>query len=261
MSSTLRGLAAATGLLTRVPVRAGSDPGPATLGLWFPVVGALTGALVAGVLLATGRVLPAAAAALLTVACEVVLTGALHLDGLADTADSAGGHDPAGRLAIMRDHSIGVYGSAALVLSLALRASCLAALLAAPLPWPSVVALLVAGWTISRTAMLVPAGALDYPRSHGTARSFVTTLTAPVAGVGTALGVIVVLAAALLGSAAGWRPFVVGVCAASVTTALLTRWAATRIGGVTGDVLGAVAETALAAALVAEVAGLPDGPG
>lgn len=253
----MRGLAAATRLLTRVRVGTGAADIPLDVGLWFPVVGAMTGAVVAGVLLSAGQVVPAAAAALLAVTFEVGLTGALHLDGLADTADAAGGHDPASRLAIMRDHSIGVYGAAALVLSLTLRATCLAALLSAPLASGEVAALMVASWTMSRTAMLAPAVVLPYAREDGTGRTLVTGLTMPVTAMGVAVAAVVVCTVAAVGP--GWRPFVLGVGSACVTTALLTRWAATRLGGATGDVLGAVAEVGLTAGLMAQTAGLGTG--
>lgn len=247
-ATPLTGLSAATALLTRFPV--GPQREPAHEAPWFPVVGAATGLLVAAVLLAAGTVLPAAAAALLAVGLELALTGALHLDGLADTADAAGGHDRARRLAIMRDHSIGVYGAAALVLDLGLRTACLSAILSAPLPAGSVIALLVAAWTVSRAAMLAPAALLAYARPDGTGRSFVTRLTTADAVVGTGVAVVLVAVLAVLVPTPGWQPFVAVLLAAALTTALLSRWSAAMLGGITGDVLGAVAELALVAALL-----------
>ena len=255
MRASLSSLPAAVVMLTRVPAGSLRHFDAAAAAVWFPIVGAATGAAVAGVLLAAGSVLPAAGAALLAVAFELAVTGALHLDGLADTADGAGGRDPDERLRIMRDHAIGVYGVAALVLSLGLRSACLAALLVLPLEPVAVVALLACAWALSRTALLVPALALPYARHSGTGRTLVEGLTKPVAGLGI-LVVAVLCALPPLVDAGLWRAVLAGVLGIAASTAYLTWWAATRIGGVTGDVLGAVAEAGLVAALVAQTAAL-----
>ena len=95
----------------------------------FPIVGALVGALTGLVAWATGLVLPTFPAGVLGVTAGIVATGALHLDGLADTADgfgaALGGGDPA---AAMSDPRLGTWGGAALVLDLLLKVSVLSAL-------------------------------------------------------------------------------------------------------------------------------------
>ena len=146
----LRAPLTAVAVLTRVPVGAGAGADLASAAPWFPVVGGLTGLGVAAVGLGSAAVWPAYVAAVLAVAAEVLLTGALHLDGLADCADGSGGHTRERRLAIMKDHAVGVYGAAAVVLALGLRTGCLIALLR----WDAGGALagIVAAWALSRAA-------------------------------------------------------------------------------------------------------------
>ncbi len=123
---------AALMLLTRLPVgrlaRTAPPPGQA---VWaYPVVGAMVGLAGAGVFWAAAAAgLPPTLSALFAVATTMLLTGGLHEDGLADTADGfGGGRDRARKLAIMRDSRIGSYGALALMLSLAVRVAALAAM-------------------------------------------------------------------------------------------------------------------------------------
>jgi adenosylcobinamide-GDP ribazoletransferase len=253
---TVAGLLEAVTLLTRVPLprRTGEAP-PAAACAWFPVVGALTGGLLALLLLGLDLVLPAVVAALVVVAAEVLLTGALHLDGLADCADATGGRDPGRRLEIMKDHATGVYGTAAVVLDLALRAACLASLLVAGVPDPVVAGTVVAAWTLSRTALLLPALVLPYARAAGTGEHVVRGLTGRVTALAGTTGVLLSVAVLLAAGGTEVLPvLLVVVAVVGATTALWTRWAAARLGGATGDVLGAVAETAVVAALVGGLA-------
>ena len=135
-------LFAAVAFLTRIPIRrAFSTEQVARAAAWFPLVGGLLGLVYGAVWFGATRVVPPYVAAILVLACEALLTGALHFDGLADMADGFGG----GRtrddvLRIMRDHAIGTYGATALVLLLLLTASCLVALktpLRSPTPGPA----------------------------------------------------------------------------------------------------------------------------
>jgi adenosylcobinamide-GDP ribazoletransferase len=250
------GLAAAVTLLTRVPLpRRPGTAATAASCAWFPVVGALTGGVLALLLLGLDLLLPAVVAALLVVLAEVLLTGALHLDGLADCADATGGHDAARRLEIMKDHSTGVYGAAAVALDLGLRAACLAWLLGSGVPDPELVAVLVTAWTVSRTALLAPARLLPYARPTGTGAGVVQGLTTRVTAVAAATGLLLcggVLAAA--GGTGSVPLLLASVALPAATTAGWTWWAASRLGGATGDVLGAVAETAVVASLVGALA-------
>ena len=199
----------------------------------YPLAGAVVGGLAASfgwVGLALG--LPAAAAAGIALAAGILLTGAMHEDGLADSADGLwGGHDPARRLEIMRDSRIGTYGVLALVMSVLLRWSALTVLLATSQLWP-----LVAAAIWSRALMPVLMGALPNARGDGLSRSVGRPALAPVAGallLGLALGF-------LLGGSGFALPALLAALAALVVAAL----ARSRIGGQTGDILGAAQQLA-----------------
>src|SRR5919109_3925045 len=120
-ASQLRALAGAVSFLTRVPVgrRLALDGADVARGaLLFPVVGAGIGAAVGLAAVLLDEPLPALPAAALALALGLLLTGAMHLDGLADTADALGGRSRAEALSIMRDHAVGTYGVAALIVDL-----------------------------------------------------------------------------------------------------------------------------------------------
>src|SRR5947207_11706745 len=106
----VRRLLAAIAFLTRIPIGGGTSDvaGGAVL---FPLVGAALGAAVGGTAYGLARILPSFAAAGIALALDALLTGALHLDGLADTADALGAGSREGALAIMRDHAIGTSGA------------------------------------------------------------------------------------------------------------------------------------------------------
>lgn len=117
--------------LTRLPLppSARFDPAdPARASRFFPLVGVLVGAAAAAVWTLAGAVWSPPVAAVLALAASAVLTGALHEDGLADTADALGGASPERRLEIMKDSRIGAWGALALVLVTALKAAALAQL-------------------------------------------------------------------------------------------------------------------------------------
>ena len=110
--------------LTIVPISRRSHAGLEDLGAaapWFPVVGAALGLVLAAVDAVTTRVFPPLLAALLTVTLWKLLTGGLHLDGLADCLDGLAGGDPAERRAIMADSRIGAFGALGLILFLMLE--------------------------------------------------------------------------------------------------------------------------------------------
>jgi adenosylcobinamide-GDP ribazoletransferase len=246
----VRTLAAATMLLTRVPipVSAGSVD-PARAAALYPVVGAAIGAIVAGVAVGAGELWPVLIAATLAVATEVALTGALHLDGLADCADGMAGRDREHRLQIMKDHSIGVYAAATLVLHLLLKVAALSALLQALSP-EEMLLLLIGAYAASRGAMLPLARLLPYARVEGTGRGVVQGLDTRQLVTGLAL--------ALVGLAAVIRVHPWGALLMALVTAMTTLaiglLAHRRIGGATGDVLGACAELTLLTMLLTGVA-------
>lgn len=251
-TSTLADLTQALAFLTRVavPVRGEFDLARAA---WaFPVVGAGIGLGLGsmGVLLADR--IGILVAAVLVVVLEVLLTGALHLDGLADSADGTGGRDRDARLRIMKDHSVGVYGVAAVVLDLMLKAALVAGVLAAGWAGPL---LLGVAYALSRGMMLPLAGLLPYARHEGTGRALVQGLTRSrlLSSVAMTLGVVVLLIG-LSVWVAGWHLALTGagmVAAAAVGAAIISLWARRTLDGVTGDVLGAAAEVTLLLALLA----------
>ena len=239
----LRGLAAAVAFLTRVPVGRWVDLDAADVargGALFPLVGAGIGVVVGGVAQSTSGALTAPLAAVLGIAAGTVLTGVLHLDALADTADALAATTRERALEIMRDHAVGAYGAVALVLDLGLKATALAALVERHDAVRAAVASAAAG----RAVPVVLSVALPYARpSAGLGR--VLGGTGPVrAGiaVGIAVAVCILLHAALLLAIAGGVALLAGIAA--------RRW----LGGVTGDVLGAAAEIAETGALLAAVA-------
>ena len=226
-------LVGAATLLTRLPVGnlAASHPAPACCTWAYPVVGLAIGAA-GGTALWAGMALglPQAIAVVWTLAATALLTGGLHEDGLADTADGfGGGRTRERKLAIMRDSRIGSFGALALMFSVALRG---AALTLSPHP----VRGLVLASILGRGAMLLPLLLLHPARSDGLAASLALRNTASVL---TGLAI-----AALVGV---WAPVAVGATlAATLALGLIAR---SNIGGYTGDVLGATEQVAECAAL------------
>jgi cobalamin synthase/adenosyl cobinamide kinase/adenosyl cobinamide phosphate guanylyltransferase len=236
------GLRQALGFLT--PLGGAATPTPAAFA-WFPLVGALLGLALGGIWWGTEHRLGALAAGALVVAADLALTGALHFDGLLDSADGLLPHlRPERRLAVMADPHVGAFAVAAGGSALLLRTAAVAALGAArPL-------LLAALWCLARTAMAVTALTGRYARSDGLASSFlaqpggagpaVPSWAAP-AAVGAVLSLGLALADDPRSAAA--------VLAAGLAAAAMAGLARRRIGGFTGDTLGA-------AGVVAETVGL-----
>lgn len=245
-TSPLLPLAAATAFLTRVPVGRFVDidgRAVARAAPLYPIVGAAVGALAGAVVDVLAGPLPAWTAATAGVGLVALLTGGMHLDALADTADALGGTTRERRLEIMRDHAIGSFGVAALVLVLVLEISLLAELGARDL---ALVSLTAAG-ALSRWSALPIAYALPYARDEGQGRSLTTgiSLTAVLLGLVVAASIAAIAlgigAAAVLGAAASVA-LVLGIC--------YRQW----LGGITGDTLGATTALAQTACLIAAYA-------
>lgn len=226
-------------LLTRIPAGRLGTQLPLSSAIWaYPLVGALVGGLTgAGLHLAFYFGLRPLPAALLALTVSVLLTGAMHEDGLADVADGFGGGDTRERkLEIMRDSRIGTYGVVALVLTLAMRATFIS-----ELPVTGLVAHLAGLGALSRALLpsimlvLVPARPVGLGQNAGAGARPAQVL----AGLGLATAIIVLTLPNFLAIAG-----LMTIAAASV--ALLAQW---QIAGFTGDVLGA-------ANVAAEVAGL-----
>jgi adenosylcobinamide-GDP ribazoletransferase len=222
-------LAACT-FLTRLPLP-GSAVDAETLArssTWFPVVGAIVGAVGGLTLTVAGRVWPPFMAAVLSVLATVLLTGALHEDALADAADGFGGGRTREQvLEIMRDSRVGSYGTVALVLVLSARIGCLAAM--APLDG---VRALIGAHVFARWSSLPLMLALPYARLEGSGKPFVGGVTRPRVLGGT------LLAALFAVPALGWHALP-AVLVAAIVTAIAGRYFHSRLGGITGDCLGA----------------------
>lgn len=242
-------LPAALGLLTRLPVPVDGARAAArgARAAWaWPLAGLAVAALaVAAGGAGLGLGLPPALAAAVVLAVQVAVTGAMHEDGLADSADGLwGGWDRDRRLAIMKDSRTGAYGVIALVLTLIARWAAVAALMAAP-GW---------GWGLlavaatSRASMTALSGALPSARPGGLSGQVGRP---PVATVWAALGIALVVALLATGAAA--------LALAFWTALVLAGWAAVaraKIGGQTGDILGAGQQLAEVAGLCVLVAAL-----
>jgi adenosylcobinamide-GDP ribazoletransferase len=225
----------AIGFLT-VLGRSSRVPSPKDV-VWFPVVGALLGLVVGAAWWGAGELWPPLVAAALVVALDLALTGLLHLDGLADAADGLLPHlDRERRLAVMREPSVGAFGVGVVVAVLGVRLAAFASMA------PDV--LVVAGlWCAARTVMAVGLRAVPYARaSGGLASAFGSGSPVPVAAVG------VVLAVGLAAAGEG-GPGVVAVAGGLLAGAGVVALGRSRLGGYTGDVLGA-------AGMVAEIVGL-----
>ena len=201
---------------------------------YFPVVGAGIGLASAIVLLLANELWGTVISALLAITTSIVLTSALHEDGLADTADAFGGGWTAEkRLAIMKDSRIGSYGALALGLGVALR---VAAVSDMPM-WAGPAALIAA----HATARAVPAFVMNHLGYAGdTAAMKVSYMEAPVrpGEIRFALGVVALAALPL--ALVSLKAVLAGWACGALLAWLLTKWSRRLIGGYTGDVLGAV---------------------
>ncbi|HEX9766947.1 MAG TPA: adenosylcobinamide-GDP ribazoletransferase [Nitriliruptorales bacterium] len=239
-------MAVAFGFLTRLPVprvewRQG-DLGRARA--WFPLVGVVVAAVGTMVRWSVALVGPDIVGVVAAVGAMIVVTGAFHEDGLADTADGLwGGHDPAQRLEIMRDSRIGTYGTVALILFVALRIAILA-----PLDVVEFLGVAMVGHAMGRFVTLPLSAALPpVPDSSAALLAEPTSIAGWLVASGS-LGAIVV---GVLGADAG-APVLAAVVAATFCGVVARR----KLGGLTGDVLGAsnqvvhVASMAAAAAVI-----------
>lgn len=239
-------LAIALSLLSRVPVpldHAAAGARTAQAAWAYPLVGAALAALAGGIGWGLSTLgLPPGPVAGLVIAVQILLTGALHEDGLADSADGLwGGWDKARRLEIMRDSRIGAYGVLALGLGVLLRWSCLAALLSLGGPGAMLAALVAAG-AVSRAAMVAVMASLPFAREDGLSHSVGRVPRWAAIGAGL---IMVGIAGIALGPAA-----LFAVIAGLLSAEAARRLAFRRIGGQTGDILGATQQLAEIACLL-----------
>lgn len=230
IEKTLADISHATGLLSRLPVpwrrfqhvKTGPDSAWA-----YPVAGAIVG-LVATVIGVLAAGLPEGVQAAVILSAMIVVTGAMHEDGLADSFDGLwGGWDRDRRLEIMKDSRIGTYGVLALILSLLIRWGALSALLSAGY---GLIALIGVA-ALSRLPMVALMVWLPPARRSGLSADVGTP---PLRSAGVALAVALFLGLVTIGFQVVWLLIAVGVVG--------TIWAmiaARKIGGQTGDILGA----------------------
>jgi cobalamin 5'-phosphate synthase/cobalamin synthase len=242
----LRALVAAVTFLTRIPlgrwiVLDGEDV--ARAGPAFPLVGAGIGAAVGGTATVLAHPLSPLLAIALALTLGALLTGALHLDALADSADALGAASRERALAIMRDHTVGAYGVVAVALDLLIRAGALSALL----HHDHLLRFAIAAGALSRLTPVLLATALPYARD-GSGAGDSLTQGGPVRAV--VAGVVAVAIAVILVGVSGAALTACAIATAAVLALAFRRW----LGGVTGDALGAGVELTELVVLIVAVA-------
>ena len=232
------GVLAAAQFLTRIPIRLRSAPDLAAAVPWFPVVGAGIGVVVGAAAAGMLHVLPPLVAASVAIVLGIAVTGAFHEDGLADTTDALGGMTPERRREILKDSRHGSYGVAAMVSTILVRVTCVAALGPA-----AAFGGLVAAHTMGRGAAVAVMGLAPPVPETGLGADYTRSLSARRAVVG-------VVAAVVLGTVAvGWW-IVPLLGAGAIGTWGVTAIALRAFRGVSGDILGAVEQVVECVVLV-----------
>ncbi len=231
---------AALQFLTRLPLRLRSAPDLAAMVVWFPLAGAVVGVLAGGVGAAAFEWTSPLVAGALAVIASLLVTGAFHEDGLGDIADAfGGGYTVERRLEIMKDSRHGTYGVAAMCASIMIRIVAVGSM-------PSVATLfasLVAAHAIARGAAVALMASVPLARHSGLGADYGQATT-------PATGAAAMLMASGIGAlAVGWwvAPAVLAALVAAAAVGALARH---KIGGISGDVLGAAEQVAECAALV-----------
>ena len=216
------------------PIGGARTPNARTLS-WFPLAGCAIGATLGLLWWTADRIWPAAVAAALIVTADLALTGMLHLDGLVDSADGLLPHlERERRFTVMSEPTVGAFGIGAAGAVLLLRYTALAST-------PTNIALLASLWCMSRTVMAAAGRGMPYAKGAGLLSAFTGGDWKPVAAYGSAVALGLAATAGL--------PAVVAVVAAAIAGVAIVGLARIRLGGVTGDVLGA-------AGIIAETVGL-----
>jgi adenosylcobinamide-GDP ribazoletransferase len=241
--AALDDIAGALQFLTVLPLGPADRFDPRRVMRYFPVAGIVMGSIVSAFDAVATLVLPLPVAAALDVALMAMITGALHLDGLADTADGLlGSRDRTRSLAIMKDSRVGAMGVVVVALVLIVKTVGLGAV-----SRDRGLALILVP-AFARSAMMVAMAAMPYARSGGgTGRAFFhpPARAVDLAAVALPLGLSVFL---------GWRCMLI-LAAFAGTTALMLQFYRWRMGGVTGDLIGALGEVVEAGLWVALAAG------
>lgn len=219
---------------------------------YFPLVGVVVGAVAAAVYAAAAQLWPAPVAVLLSTAASIYLTGAFHEDGFADMCDGFGGGMTRERvMEIMKDSRIGTYGAVGAGLLIALKCTLLA-----QLPLAGAVAALMVAHPLSRLAASALIWKLQYARDEGKAKPLAQDMSGAefaIASVGALLPLVVVGAIGTL----PWLRLAACVGAAALAAVWLGAKCVRRIGGYTGDCLGAVQQLSEVAIYLCVLAALP----
>jgi adenosylcobinamide-GDP ribazoletransferase len=243
-SGFLTELPLAISFLTILPVidqRPASDETVARSFAWFPIVGFLLGVALVGEDWLLAHFFAQVIRSVLIVASLVVVTGAVHLDGLADTADALGaGRDRERALAILRDSRVGTFGASAIFFDLALKILALSTLAGHRRYAALIVAPMLARW-----AMLLVAAGLPYLRSSGSGS---TLLSGEISGARTAVVAVFTMQVMLILGA--MRPIALATAVAIAIVFAMRSFYRRWLGGVTGDLIGACGELVEIAVLV-----------
>jgi adenosylcobinamide-GDP ribazoletransferase len=243
-------LLAAAQYFTRLRVPGGAGHSQEALAgaiRYLPLIGAFVGAAGGATYLAARLALPAGAAVALSMAATVIITGALHEDGLADAADGLGGGSSRERaLAIMKDPHVGAFGATSLMLALLLKFNLLIAL-----PTSRIPATLIAGHALSRLAAVAVMTTLPYLRDEE--RSRARPLVTGVSGASLPVAIVTGLAPLALAG----EPGLIGAGGALAVGLLWRAYLLHRLGGYSGDCLGAAQQLCEIGFYLGVVAALP----
>ena len=239
MKNEIAKLLLAIQLLTRIPVNTTTiftDQRMASAPRYYPLVGTMIGAVAATVYLLATTNLSEVIAVMLSTTATLMLTGAFHEDGLADTFDGIGGGADADRaLEVMRDSRLGTYGSLALIIVITLKMALLV-----DIPAGSVAAALIAGHTLSRLSSVIVIVRSNYVRAEGTGKPVARGLSTRSWQIASLCGLIVLTGSwPWLHSEALFAGLLLLFMGHYVTRA----WVEKNISGYTGDTLGAVQQT------------------
>jgi adenosylcobinamide-GDP ribazoletransferase len=221
---------------------------------YFPLVGVVVGAIAAGVYAAAATIFPAPVATVLSTIATIYATGAFHEDGFADTCDGLGGGMTRERvLEIMKDSRVGAYGAIGIVCMLAAKLSALAML-----PPASAIGALLLAHPLSRLAATSLIWRMEYARAEGKAKPLAERMSTTEFAIAT--GTVAIAAALLLAAdALDLRAILASLLTCALATWWLARKFARRIGGYTGDCLGAVQQLTEAVIYLAVLATLGHG--
>lgn len=231
---------AALQFLTRLPIRLRREPNMATMVVWFPVAGLVIGAIVGGVAAGMWQLTPPLVAAAAAVTGGLLVTGAFHEDGLGDIADAfGGGYTVERRLEIMKDSRHGTYGVAAMCASILVRMVALGSM-----PGPAAMfASCVSAHVMSRAIAVGLMASVPLAGHSGLGADYGRSTTATRGVVTVAIGIVITAVAV------GWwvGPLLGASLASAVAVGALAKH---KIGGISGDVLGACQQVAECACLV-----------